>query len=181
MKRPSAVALIAGLWMCVGVVDTAHACSGINGTPVSWVQEADVIVLVRAAEQLGTPFIGDARQISQQMTAYGREFGTDVRFDVLDVLKGTLTEKSLRVEGFLVDRDDPNDRPAPYDFVRPEGRGGDCFAHSYKQSADYLLFLQRRNGQLTPYWASMAAINEQVFGDDDKWLAWVRTQIQAQH
>jgi hypothetical protein len=40
-------------------------------------------------------------------------------------------------------RDDRNDRPVPYDFIRPGGRGGNCFALAYRPGAEYLLLLRR--------------------------------------
>jgi len=83
----------------------------------------------------------------------------------------------ITVEGELTDRDDPNDRPASYGFVRPLGRGGDCFARYYRRGGEFLMFCRVTNGRLNPYWASLGATNEQLFGPDDKWLAWVRREI----
>ena len=34
-----------------------------------------------------------------------------------------------------------------------------------------------RQGHLTPYWAPLAAVNEQVRGGQDPWVAWVRRQL----
>src|SRR2546422_7651485 len=52
---------------------------------------------------------------------------SQVRFTVLVVLKGSLRHSVLEFNGHLDDRDDPNDRVVPYDFVRPGGRHGNCF------------------------------------------------------
>jgi hypothetical protein len=43
--------------------------------------------------------------------------------------------------------------------------------------AIYLLLIPRVNGAPTPYYAALGATNEQLFGADDRWLAWVREQI----
>ena len=83
----------------------------------------------------------------------------------------------FELEGELTEENDPNDRPAPYDFVRPDGRSGNCYAFHYKRGAEYLLLCRIRNGALTPHWASLGATNEQLFGPDDSWLAWVREQL----
>lgn len=106
-------------------------------------------------------------------------FDTTVTFGVLEVLKGTPPATVVAFEGRLTDGDDPNDRPVPYDWVRPGGRSGRCFAYVYKKGGEYLLFLRTRKGELTPYWATMAATNEELSGRDDKWLAWVRVHLKV--
>jgi hypothetical protein len=159
----------------------AFACTGIMGTPVTWVRDADVIARVRASEEVGTRRPGNVAQVLEMLRASGRNFLTTVRFEVLEVLKGERIAAPLAFEGELLDRDDPNDRPAPYNFVRPLGRSGNCFAFHYKQGGEYLLLLRSRNGSLTPYWATLGATNEQLFGSDDKWLTWVRERIRAQN
>ena len=39
--------------------------------------------------------------------------------------------------------------------------------------------LRWQEGRLTPYWAALAATNEQVRGHDDPWLRWVRTAVRV--
>jgi hypothetical protein len=39
------------------------------------------------------------------------------------------------------------------------------------------MILKRDKGELTPYWAPMAANNEQIRGADDPWVVWVRHQL----
>ena len=109
---------------------------------------------------------------------------TQVRLRVLEVLKGTFPTTTIEVAGSVSEQDDPNDRPAPYDLVRAGGRRGNCFAVEYRQGAEYLLMLARAShpayaapDDLTPYWAPLAATNEQVFGADDPWLVWVRSAL----
>jgi hypothetical protein len=155
------------------VVTPPVPCGGVYGDPVKLTREADVIVRVKAREQF------DELTESQLRAAppLSRIFRTSIRFEVLESLKGQSPGRTLSFEGQWSQRDDRNDRPVPYNFVRPEGRGGDCFARRYKQGAEYLLLLRDRGGRLTPYWAPLGPTNEQLFGDDDKWLAWIRQQL----
>jgi hypothetical protein len=85
-------------------------------------------------------------------------------------------------------RDDRNDRPVPYDFIRPGGRGGNCFALAYRPGAEYLLLLRRgehssdaQPTDLTPYWASLSPTNEQLLeGSNDPWVVWVSQELRRQ-
>ncbi|HXG55876.1 MAG TPA: hypothetical protein VNJ03_10900 [Vicinamibacterales bacterium] len=98
-------------------------------------------------------------------------------FDVIDALKGQGVPKTFTIPGRLVEGDDFNDRPSPYTFVRRGGRSGNCFAYGYREGADYLLFLQPSGDVMTPYWAPLAPINEQVRPAPDPWVGWVRQQL----
>ena len=100
--------------------------------------------------------------------------GSQVGFTVLSVLKGA-RKPSLRVRGSLTADTDPNDHAAPYTFVRPGGRHGNCFAVTYNRRKEYLLFL--KNG--TPYWSALAPTNEQVSGANDPWVVWVKKQLEV--
>jgi hypothetical protein len=94
----------------------------------------------------------------------------------------------VEFNGELNQRDDPNDRPAPYGFVRPGGRHGNCFALGYRSGGEYLLLLRRTEhpssaqpNDLTPYWSPLAPTNEQLFGGtSDPWFAWVARWIRQQ-
>ena len=107
-----------------------------------------------------------------------------VRFTVLGVLKGSLASTDITLNGLLEDRDDQNDRPVPYDFVRPGGRGGNCYALRYQMGSEYLLLLRstepgaQANGNLSPYWAALSPTNEQLNGETDPWLIWVGGQVE---
>ena len=109
-----------------------------------------------------------------------------IEFRVEEVLKGKGAPDTFLIRGVLTGKDDFNDRPVPYDYVRPMGRGGSCAAYHYKEGAEFLLFLKRHApdeedsrqwGEVTPYWASMAATNEQLRSSDDAWLLWVKNQL----
>lgn len=108
-----------------------------------------------------------------------------MRFAVLDVLKGELAARTIAFNGSLVDRDDRNDGPVPYDFGRPGARGGNCFALTYRSGGEYLLLLRRSEhpsyaqpNDLTPYWTPLGPTNEQLFeGSSDPWFRWVAGRL----
>lgn len=100
-----------------------------------------------------------------------------VEFHVEEVLKGKAVPTTFIFTGSLSQKDDFNDRPLPYDFVRPGGRGGACYAYEYKQGAQFLLFIKQQKDKLTPYWIPLAPTNEQLLSDNDPWLVWVRGHL----
>lgn len=108
-----------------------------------------------------------------------------VEFRVEEVLKGVAVPPKLRFRGMLSSHDDFNDRPVPYDLVRPSGRGGTCSTWNYKKGAQYLFFLNYQTGdeaigswdRLTPDWAPMAPTNEQLRSSQDAWVQWVKRQL----
>lgn len=161
----------------VGLAAPAWPCSVGGPLPSAerLAADAEVIVRVRAEGLSATP----GRAGSMAASA------TQVRFAILEVLKSRLSSSTIEFNGALTDRDDRNDRPVPYDFVRPGGRRGNCFALAYRAGAEYLLFLRRgehpayaQPSDLTPYWAPLMPANEQLFdGANDAWLAWVRQEL----
>ena len=161
----------------VGLAAPAWPCSVVGPLPSAerLVADAEVIARVRAEGLSSTP--GRAGVMAGSPT--------QVRFAILEVLKGRLSSSRIEFNGSLMDRDDRNDHPVPYDFIRPGGRGGNCFALSYRAGAEYLLLLRRgehpsyaQSGDLTPYWAPLSPTNEQLFdGATDAWLVWVRQEL----
>ena len=162
---------ILAMFAMIAVAAPAWPCTIIGG-PLSaerLLNEADVVVRVRAEGLSSTPGRRD-RVLSASPT--------QVTFAILQVLKGRLSSSTIEFNGSLNNRDDPNERPVPPDFVRPEGRGGNCYALTYRLGAEYLLLLQRQGSQLTPYWAPLSPTNEQLFsGTDDPWFVWVRNKL----
>jgi hypothetical protein len=137
-------------------------------TPSELVQQARLIVRVRAEAILPSP---------RQTTPPDNDVPAPIRFTVLEVLKGTYGGSSLQVDGYFTEWDDWNETTVPYSFVRREGRHGNCYARQYRQGAEYLLILNESvssPGALTPYWSPLAAVNEQVVGEADPWVVWVR-------
>ena len=103
-----------------------------------------------------------------------------VAFDVREVLKGDSVPRLIIVTGTVSDTNDFDDQSVPYIGVRPEGRKGSCFAYVYKRNGQFLLLLARgQPGRVTPYWAPLQPVNEQITGKSDPWLVWVRNEISA--
>jgi hypothetical protein len=101
-----------------------------------------------------------------------------VHFHVLEVIRGD-ARTDLTLSGYLSDKDDFNDRPSPYNFVRPGGRAGSCFANTYREGAQFLLLLKKeQSGELSVNWYPLGPVNEQLHSTDDPWLLWVRAEAQ---
>jgi hypothetical protein len=175
------------LWGCLLVAPAALPCTIIvdeahpRPTPQSLVDNADAIVVARAVrtvdpanrEQLfsrGRPPDDDVERLF---------YGTvELRID--ETIKGDAGAATLTIVGTLAGRDDFNPLPVPYPTVRPGGSTGACYAYEYRGGAAYLLFLKRsRSGGLTPYWAPLQPVNEQLRDGRDPWLLWVRQQVAA--
>lgn len=156
----------------------AFPCSvaGPLRTPQVLVERAALVVHARVEG------VADVAGASESAEA---ESPTRVRFRVLRILKGSFDGDELSFDGQVVAEDDWNDRPVPYDFVRPGGRRGNCFARDYKQGAEYLLLLDEVGTETagssgwSPYWAALGPTNEQIAGSGDPWLAWVARQIEG--
>lgn len=151
----------------------AWPCSVITPLPTAetLIRRAEVILRARVQGLASTPGKPDGS---------GDGSSTQVRFVVLDVLKGRLTSSTIEFNGELTESDDGNNHAVPYGFVRPGGRSGNCYATTYRVGAEYLLMLRRQDhpsvaqpGVLTPYWAALSPTNEQLFdGVEDPWFVW---------
>jgi len=147
--------------------ESAIPCGGLTGNAKSWVSEAEVIIRARAVEEL-------------KGAEEGGGISTRVRFVALETLKGTEPPAPIVFAGRLTDRDDSNDSEGANKWVRHAGRAGNCIAQDYKRGAEFLLLLRRgKDGSLTPYWATLGATNEQLFGSGDRWLSWVRQELKT--
>ena len=163
--------------MIVGLAVPAWPCSVVGPLPSadSLIRNAEVIARVRAEGLSSEP--GHAGTMAGS--------STQVRFAILELLKGRLPSPTIEFNGSLMDRDDRNDHPVPYNFIRPGGRGGNCFALAYRAGAEYLLLLRRgehpsyaQPNDLTPYWAPLSPTNEQLFGGaSDAWFVWVSQDV----
>jgi hypothetical protein len=149
----------------VGTEDGTAYRPTIEGT-VGLVHSSEVVV--RAVVRGATDIEGAGSSMYRQRIA----------FEVREVLKGELPVESLHVRGYLTDRDDFNGGAVPYLWNRENVDIGACFSASYRLGGEYLLLLRNRDGgELTPYWALVSPVNEQIRGADDPWVAWVRAQI----
>jgi len=141
-------------------------------SPVSaeeMLREADAILRAVAVEY--------ARPPANPNNSTTGEPDSNVRFKVLEVLRGNDQRTELALPGYLSERDDFNDHQPPYTFVRPNGRAGSCFANTYRTGAQFLLFLKNRSGAYTVDWYALGPVNEQLQSDRDPWLLWVREHI----
>jgi hypothetical protein len=103
-----------------------------------------------------------------------------VRFKILEVIRGTEVKPEVILPGYLSDRDDFNDGPSPYSFVRPNGRSGSCFANTYRSGAQFLLLLKTTPaGDYTVNWYALGPVNEQLHSESDPWLLWVREKAKS--
>ena len=96
-----------------------------------------------------------------------------VTFQPVEWIRGARAP-TVSLPGIAVERDDLNGGPVPYQIVRSAGQRGDCFAQEYRLGAEYLLLLRDQAGRNAIQWWPLAPVNEQLRGDDDPWLAWVR-------
>ncbi|CAF4960219.1 unnamed protein product [Rotaria sp. Silwood1] len=100
-----------------------------------------------------------------------------IKFEFEELIKGNKSIPiPLLINGYLSQYNDFNDHSPPYMFVRPGGRRGSCIANTYKQDAEFLLFL---NDKFTPYWDALTPVNEQLYSPSsaDQWLQWVKNQV----
>ena len=162
---------------CSIVVDAAHP----RRTAQALVRDADAIVVatpvrtIRLADRSHglPPRPPDAFDVDAFWN------GTmEMRVD--ETIKGDPGALAFRLTGTLVDTDEFNPQAVPYESARPSGLRGACFTYEYRTGASYLLFLKRsRAGTLTPYWAALQPVNEQLHDGADPWLQWVREQVAA--
>jgi len=158
MQVRTGVALLVVAGLALRATD-AFGCFAAPQTPAMLLKDADVIVRVRASS-VETSSLGQSK----------------VRFIVLEQLKGP-HQFEAAAPGKLSDRSEFNQGPVPYASVKRSGLSGSCYADSYQKDGEYLLFMKKVGGALTPYWAPLSATNEQITGADDKWLLWVKETL----
>src|SRR5204863_6945281 len=92
---------------------------------------------------------------------------SQVRFKIVEIVRGDDVPTAIELPGYLSKRDDFNDHEPPYNFLRSNGRAGSCFANTYRAQAQFLLFLKKRNGNYTVNWYALGPVNEQLRSDQD--------------
>lgn len=146
------------------------ACRTIEKpSATTMVERAEIIVRVEADEYVEEPK-GDTRALNEPSDA-------TIKFKVKEVLKGKFISNELIINGYLSERDDFNDTQAPYNFVRPGGRGGSCSAYEYKKGAEFLFFLKKIGEKYSVRWYALAPTNEQLHSSNDEWITWVRKYL----
>lgn len=166
----NAAAILLTAAFVLSSAETALGCS--RGAPFSFNElfAADVIVRATAESYVGQP---DLSLITTGVP------DVEVEFKIEEVLKGKVVPKTLVLKGYLSDQDDFNDQKVPYRFVRPGGRAGSCFANTYKKGASFLLFLEKTEKGYSPNISALGPTNEQLKGEDDPWLLWVRKEVSS--
>jgi hypothetical protein len=134
-------------------------------SPEEVVQKADVIVRATAESLVQAASVPNSSDPD-----------STVQFRVLEIIRGEIPGYHFDLRGTLVDTDDFNDQQPPYKFVRPEGRGGSCYATSYRTGAQFLLLMKKTQRGFTVEWYALGPVNEQLHSTDDPWLLWVRAQ-----
>jgi hypothetical protein len=130
---------------------------------------AEVIVRATAVKYAKAP--------NQQYMTTGVPDST-IEFRIEEKLRGGAElPETITINGYLDNYDDFNEVPVPYMFVRPNGRHGSCFANTYKQGAQFLLFLKKSGDTFTPNISALGPTNEQLHSDKDAWLVWVRNHL----
>jgi len=108
---------------------------------------------------------------------------TQVRFAILDLLKGHVSSTTIEFNGSLTDRDDYNDRSVPYVSSGPEVVGVTALRWRTGLALNTCCCCgatspQARPNELTPYWAPLSPTNEQLFdGVSDAWFIWVSKEL----
>ena len=146
-----------------------YACRTVKPTTTAMVENAEVIVRVKAGEYVEEPK-GSIRDLYEPSN-------TTINFKVKETLKGDSVPNEIILNGYLSDADDFNETEIPYNFVRRGGRGGSCSAYEYKKGAEFLLFLKKVGEKYTVNWYSLAPTNEQLHSSNDEWITWVRNYL----
>ena len=97
-----------------------------------------------------------------------------VRFEVEEILKGDILPSSIELNGYLNDKDEFNGHPVPYDYVRKSGLRGSCYANTYKQGAQFLLFIGKSGKGFTVEIDPLAPVNEQLHSESDPWVYYIK-------
>jgi hypothetical protein len=146
-------------------------------TPTAW--PCDTVVIAGQKKVDVASDVVKKADVILRATAVGFTAPSDVvgpiRFKVNEIIRGQPISE-LVLTGAVVDVDDFNHGPSPYQSGRPSPS---CVGFTYKPGSQYLLLLKKdTSGQLTPDWYLLAPVNEELHGDDDQWLLWVRQQAQ---
>ncbi len=110
-----------------------------------------------------------------------------VIFKIEEILKGDSLKGTIDLNGYLSNKDEFNDHPVPYNFVRQSGRAGSCYTNTYKQGAQFLLFLKSSDhvkwpGITTPFTVNidpLAPVNEELHSPDDPWVYYIKGLIEG--
>jgi len=174
MKRASSVILSLLILGCGLLIPAtiSRACSRVQPFTLDELfDDAEVIVRVTAVKYAKPP--GDPNLMTTG------EPDSTIEFKVEEKLRWRDAPDTIVLNGYLSDRDDFNEMPVPYMFVRRLGRRGSCFANTYKEGAQFLLFLKKTKDGYTSNISALGPTNEQLRSDNDEWLIWVRNHLKS--
>lgn len=168
-KFATAAIVLAMAAVCLLTATNVSACSRFAPFSADELFVADIIVRATAVRYVKEP------DPSTRTTGLA---DSTIEFKVEEVLRGKNVQRTLILNGYLSDKNDYNDMPVPYTFVRKNGRAGSCFANTYRRGGQFLLFLRKMDdGGYTPNISPLGPTNEQLRNDDDPWLAWTRMEL----
>lgn len=163
-KLATAILAVAFVFLAT---DGVFACQRNGPFEFDELLVADAVVVATAVGYVGTPDL--------TFTTTGVPT-VEVEFRVDEVLAGKV-DGPLVLKGYISTRDDYNEMPVPYGFVRKHGRSGACFANTYKKDGKFLLFLKKGKSGYTTNISALGPSNEQITGNEDDWLKWVRNEL----
>ncbi|MEW6125591.1 MAG: hypothetical protein AB1757_00895 [Acidobacteriota bacterium] len=161
------------LTLLLMVTPTAKACT--RAGPFTFNElfdNAEVIVRATAVKYAKVPDNPNMRTTGEPDSI--------IQFKVEEILRGKNLASTILLNGYLSDSDDYNEQPVPYTFVRPNGRDGSCFANTYKQGGQFLLFLKKVDSEYTPNISALGPTNEQLRDENDPWLKWVKEHLKTE-
>jgi hypothetical protein len=158
-------------FLLLAAAGSASPVKACQAPPFSFSQllTADVIVRATAVKYVVVP-------PEPNLVVLGPPDST-VEFKVEETLKGTGLTESLVLNAQLSDKDDYNEKPVPYKIVRPDGQRGSCYANTYKQGAQFLLFLKKTGVGYASDFVPLGPTNEQLKSETDPWLLWVKVRL----
>ena len=170
------------LRFAAAITFVAAMVSAVEAYPCKTPREVSNLVMIRESDAIVRVSADDyafAPKAPTSSTGIHQDSYSRIRFTVLEVIRGKATGE-LVLPGVLVDADDFNEFPPPYNEVRPNGRRGSCFASSYRSGAQYLFMLKLKpHGRFTTDWYPLTPVNEQLHSSNDPWLLWVRKEAKA--
>src|SRR5262245_3481270 len=155
MKRAwSVFLLVLGCGLLIPATNS-RACQRVQRFTLDELfDNAEVIVRVTAVKYAKPPD-------NSKLITTGEPDST-IEFKVEEKLRGTDVPDTIVLNGYLSDKDDFNEMPVPYMFVRRLGRRGSCFANTYKQGGQFLLFLKKTKDGYTSSISALGPTNEQL-------------------
>jgi hypothetical protein len=178
MKNSKCLLLLFGLFinLFLGSVYSLEGCSRGSAYKMSELFSADFIVRVTAIKATKDITLSNVEPSNSSIP------NSTIEFKVEEVIWGLDVPSSFGLRGFLTQTDDFNDVPVPYKFIRGDGRRGRCFATSYKEGAQFLLFVRKDSvydprAGFTTNISALGPNNEQLRGADDPWIKWVKAYL----